>query len=154
MQLERNRMAGGFTLVESLIGIFILAIGMSALYTGLAFGFKCVGLAREERRATQILLETTETLRLYTWDQLHDPSFLPSRFTRQYDPLYTNEVNGTPGVIYTGQIAIASSPTTNENYSPFLNQVTVTLDWQSMGLTRHREITTLVTSNGLQNYVY
>ena len=146
----------GFSLVEVMIGMSILGVASSALYTGVAFGFRSVAMAREERRATQILLEATETLRLYTWEQLHDPNFLPSVFTRQYNPLYTNEASGdtNPGAIYTGHIAVAACPTTLENYSTNLNLVTVTLDWSTMGLPRHRTISTFVTRNGLQNYVY
>lgn len=150
MCCQRSRANTGFTMVEVMVAVCVLGIGLAALYSGIGYGFKCIGQAREERRATQILLEVTETLRLYDWDQLHDPNFLPSAVTYAYDPSST----GSPGVIYTNHITVSPVLPAVENYLNNLSQVTVALDWSSGGAPYHREITTFITRRGLQAYVY
>lgn len=137
-------------MVEVLVAVAVLAIGAASLYSGIGYGFRCVAQIREERRATQILLETTEIIRLYTWDQLHNPNFLPPVIKETYNP--GDEKN--PGVVYTNRITIASLPPDVENYLNNLSQVTIALDWISAGSSRHREITTFIAHRGLRSYVY
>jgi prepilin-type N-terminal cleavage/methylation domain-containing protein len=150
MGCQRSRANAGFTLIEVLVTVCVLGIGLAALYSGIGYGFKCIGLAREERRATQILLEATETLRLYDWDQLHDPNFLPSAVTYAYDPSST----GNHGITYTNRINVTPVLPAVENYLNNLSQVTVALDWSNGSAPHHREITTFITRRGLQGYVY
>jgi uncharacterized protein (TIGR02598 family) len=150
MRGRRSKQNTGFTLIEVLVAVGILGIGVAALYSGIGYGFKSISLAREERRATQILLQATETLRLYNWDQLHNSSFLPSAITYAYDPSSTSN----PGVTFTNRITVTDIPTTTENYRTNLSQATVAVDWSSGGGHHHREITTFITRRGLQVYVY
>src|ERR1043165_7672934 len=65
-----KRAAQGFTLIDALFAMVISGVMFTALYAGLAFGFKVIRIARENTRATQIMLEKMETIRLYTWDQV------------------------------------------------------------------------------------
>src|SRR5467141_1985271 len=80
MTLRQNRPAlrnlqGAFTLLEGLIGVAVMGILIVCLYTGMTSGFNVVRMARENLRATQVLQEKFETLRLYTWDQINSNGF-------------------------------------------------------------------------------
>src|SRR5262245_17486438 len=57
-----------FTLVEVMMGVLVLGIMVVSLYTGFAFGFTQIRIARENVRATQVLLEKMEVMRLLNWD--------------------------------------------------------------------------------------
>ena len=129
-------------------------------------------MSRENLRATQIMLEKTETLRLFTWDQLNTMSFFTngstqthflsdaagrqyicSHFVQKYDPNSTN----AQGLTYSGKIRFYDP----QNYSidaPYatnnMKAVWVELTWDTGNIHRTRSLTTLVTRNGLQNYVY
>ena len=140
-----------FTLVESLFAMALAGIMFAALYSGLAFGFNLIRIARENSRATQIMIEKMETIRLYTWNQITNAGFVPTnRFTVPY-----YSVNGTnSGLYYTGQISIATCPL-GTSYEDTMKKVTIRLDWGQMGNTnRTRMMTTYITRNGLQNYVW
>jgi prepilin-type N-terminal cleavage/methylation domain-containing protein len=150
MRLRQSGKRKGFTLVEVMVASAILGIGLAAAYATLSQGFNIVSMAREQRRATQILLQTTETLRLYTWDQIHTPGFMPTQFIAPYAP--DNSTNS--GMNYTVGLTVSPFPTSTEQYHDNICQVLVTVDWSSHASTRHREITTFVTRYGLQNCIY
>ena len=138
----------GFTLLEVLVAMVVVGISAIAMFSGINSGFFTMQLARENLRATQIMLEKTETLRLYSWDQINTSNFIPTTFTAPYDP---NSVNS--GITYTGTVQIAASGLTT-GYAASMKKVTVTLSWMTGGLSRNRAFTTYVSQNGLQSYVY
>ncbi len=144
---QRRRQAG-FSLVEVTVGMGLLATVMGALFSSFTSGFFTVQLARENLRATQILLEKVETIRLYSWDQINTPGFIPATFTAPYDP---NSTNG--GLTYTGTMTISDAPISS-SYSNEMKQFTVQLNWKTGKLDRAREFTTYVARNGLQTYIY
>ncbi len=98
------------------------------------------------------MLEKAETIRLYSWDQVNSNGFIPSTFTATYDgiPVTNGSYNGT---IYTGTLAIAAFPF-NTSYKTNMRQLTVTLQWNTHKVTRTRSLTTYISKDGLQNYVY
>jgi len=51
---------------------------------GINFGMFNLQMSRENLRATQIMLEKVETLRVCNWDQLITPGYLPTNFTAYY----------------------------------------------------------------------
>jgi type II secretory pathway pseudopilin PulG len=137
------------TLAEVLAAVTVLAICAAGLMGALANGFRTVQFARENQRATQILMEETEMIRLYTWDQVNKPGFIPTSFIAAYDP---QSANGG-GLNYTGAVAITSAPF-SASYATNIKQLTLTLNWSSKKVARTRTVTTLVSKDGLQNYVY
>ena len=137
-------------MVEVLVAVVVLAIMFVSLYSGFSAGFAVVQLARENLRATQILQEKMETIRLYTWEQINTPGFVPTNFV---DTFYSAGTNTTGSMSYTGRVTIVR-PVITEAYSNELKAVRINLQWVSAGVLRNREMQTLVTRNGLQNYIY
>jgi hypothetical protein len=135
--------------MEILVAAAVSGIVFVAVYAGISSGFAVVQLARENLRATQILQEKMETLRLYTWEQINTAGFIPTNFT---DVFYA-ATQAVSGLTYTGSVSIVETPVT-EAYSNDLKQVTVRVSWVSAKVLRQREMTTFVSHYGLQNYVY
>ena len=145
----RCRPQNAFTLVEVLIAVAVISIVFVTLYFGISAGFGVIATTREDLRATQILNEKLETMRLYTWSQLNDANTIPRKFTNWYYELANaNDL----GVAYTGSVTISGVPFSN-NFSSGMRQVRVGLSWMSGKVPRYREAYTYVSSNGLQKYI-
>lgn len=138
-----------FSLSEILVALAIGSVVFVSLYSGLSTGFAIVQLARENLRATQILQEKMETIRLYTWDQISTAGFIPTNFI---DVFYSS-TQYSGGLTYTGSVTIAAAPI-SESYSSDLKMVTVQVTWESANVLRTREMKTFVSRYGLQNYIY
>jgi prepilin-type N-terminal cleavage/methylation domain-containing protein len=140
-----------FTLVEVMVASALAGIMFSALLAGFTMSFQTIQLDRENSRATQVMLEKTEVLRLYNWDQLtgvDTNTYIPRTFTA---PFYPNGNNG--GFNYNGQVVITNVPIFS-TYSNNLRAVTINLTWTSGKAARSRSMTTWVSRYGLQNYMY
>ena len=145
---------GGFALVEVVVAVVLVAILFVTLYVGISVGFAVTRAERENLRATQIMLERMEGIRLFTWDQLLDASKNPPMFTNYFYP--PGLAQSSSGVQYNGQMIVTtnlvlSPPAT---YSTNLRMVTVQVQWISGNLTRTRSMSTYVGRNGVQNYIY
>src|SRR5467141_1260094 len=77
----------GHSLVEVMVALSVLGFMVVSLYAGFSSGFAVLRVARENLRATQILQERMEVLRLIKWDDVA-PGFIPTRFTA---PFYATE---------------------------------------------------------------
>jgi hypothetical protein len=109
--------------------------------------------SRENLRATQIILNRMEGVRLFNWDQLSDTAKLPTTFTESYDPSSTN---GNTGTVYNGTMTV-TTPVMNPPATYVSNgvrQITVTLSWNSGGMNHTRTMSTYVSKFGAQNYVF
>lgn len=141
-----------YSLPEVLIATVLLAIIASAFYAGLSSGFLVTQAAREDLRATQIMMQKMEGLRLCTWSQLSSYDF-----KEPYDPM--ERTNGV-GTMYYGRVE--TNPPVNVpssvSYWTNLCQVTVTLQWTNMNgrirLPHERKMQTQVARYGLQNYLW
>ena len=89
---QRRRVAAlaAFTLVELIVAMAVIAVVVIALYGSISSAFTSIRLARENLRATQIMVEKMEAIRLYDWDQITTPSFIPTNFLTSYDATATN----------------------------------------------------------------
>jgi len=145
-----------FTITEVLVAVIIVSIVFVSLYTAFSCGFASIKLAREDLRATQIMLKRMESVRLYTWSQIQDPDYFPTNtFSEYYDP--AGQTNGSGGGIpYTVTVSRTPNPsfTPSAAYSPNLRLITVRVSWASGNVRRQREMCTYVTRYGIQNYVY
>lgn len=153
LTLNRRRRSG-LTLVETMVGMGVFGVGMFSLYAGISLGFTVVDHTREDLRATQIIVEKMETIRLYSWDQVNTPNFIPATFTDHYYPAGVGNTNGwSSGVVYNGTVTLGSGPT-GRSYSTNLMLVTINVAWSDGGSSRSRQLSTYISRNGLQNYVY
>ena len=159
----RSAAAGaGFTMVEVMVGVAVFGVVFVSLYAGVTFGFNSVQLARENLRATQILVEKMEVIRLYSWDEINEAGFLPATFTNTYSPGTTiATVQGNKevlipaeGVTYFGTITVTNSGLSTENYRQKVKRVDLTVRWTTGRIQRSRSLSTLVAEGGLQSYVY
>jgi prepilin-type N-terminal cleavage/methylation domain-containing protein len=153
----RNRqcpLAGrqGFSMVEVLVGVALLGILFVTLYTAFSAGFGVIQLARENLRATQVLQEKMETIRLYSWDQINAAGFIPKEFQA---PFYAvgEHADDEKGLTYYGTVEVSAAPLA-ESYSADMKLVKIKLKWTSGRLQREREVQTFVSRYGLQNYIY
>ena len=149
-----------FSLVEVCIGVAILAVMLVSLYGGMSSSFAVVQSARENLRATQIMLERVEGLRLYNWNQLLYSNLVPTWFTNYYYPLAGS--GESKGCTYVGRLDI-SAATLNPpaTYSGNLRTINVSVYWTNyhgkgmkQQLVRSRSMTTYSARDGIQNYVF
>ena len=147
-----KRRIEAFTLIEVLVGVALSSVVFIALYLGFSGGFGVIQLSRENLRATQILQDKMETIRLYNWDQITSNGFIPATFTA---PFYATNTDSTAGggLIYYGTMSITNAPVT-ESYSNDLRMSIVQIVWTNGAVPRRREMRTLVSRYGMQNYVY
>ncbi len=143
-----SRSGNAFTLVEVMVGLGVVGIVFVTLYAAFALGFGVIQLARENVRATQILQEKMEMIRLYNWEQINSTNYMPRTFQDGFDP-----TNKTGSMIYSGTIAVSNAPIA-EDYRTDLLQVTAEIHWNSSGVTRRRQMSTFVSHYGMQNYFF
>ena len=136
-----------YTLPEVMMGVLIMSIMFVTLYTGFTQGFGVVQTSRENLRATQILQQYSELIRLYTWDQLKGTN-IPVTKTWTFYPLGGA---GAQGVTYTGTVAKASSDIL-EDYATNMMNFTITLTWTSGNIHHLRQMKTMVSQYGLHKY--
>ena len=141
---------GAWALSEVMIASALVPLVLACLYLGLAQGFNFIRQTREDLRATQVLSEKLETIRLYTWTQITNGT-VPVTFTNYYFPSALS--NGNRGTVYTGTLTIGNTPLA-ESYKTDLRQVTAVTTWTSGSIQHQRQMTTFVARNGLQNYIY
>ncbi len=150
-----------FTIPEVMMGVALMGIVFVSLLAGMSSGFSLTQGARENLRATQIMLERMEGIRLFNWNQLlYSNDLCPTTFSTNYYPLAGP--GESKGITYYGTMMI-----TNVNLSPSatygtnMRAITVTLRWTNYyvgGGSNHivhtRSMTTYSARNGIQNYIY
>ena len=143
-----------YTLAEVMIGVAVVAVMFVSLYVGLSFGFAMTRFDRENLRATQIILERMEGVRLFTFAQISDTSLNPPAFTNYFYPLASGLQS--KGTTYLGTMTVDNNFTMNPSatYSTNLKKITVTLQWTTGSVPRTRTMMTYVGKHGAQNYVY
>jgi len=149
IQTQRRQRAAGMTLIEVVIAMAIAGIMCVSLYAGLARSFGALQSSRHQLRATQILTEKLEVLRLYNWTQINTPGFVPGTFTDSYQPA----TNSNPGISYTGTITI-SGANVHPAYTNTMRKAVVQINWVSGGIPQTHSMETLISEYGVQNYLY
>ena len=148
-----SRFELGYTTMEVVIAVFIMSIMFISLYAGITFGFGVSRTERENLRATQIILERMEGIRLFRFDQLSDTNLNPLTFSRTYYPQASG--GQSQGITYNGTVTVDTNITLDPtaSYSSDMKRVTVQLTWVSEGATRTRSVTSYASKNGIQNYI-
>lgn len=158
MQLKSKACDEGkaaFTFSEVLISTGIALVVFGTIFGSMFTSLTITQLTRENLRATQIMVDKLEGVRLYNWAQINDTNFLQGAFTNSFyetNSIGSSAATGT-GTTFTGLVSVASVPFSN-SYSTNLRQITVTLGWVSGSLSHTRTMQTYVGQAGMQNYVY
>lgn len=147
-----------FTLIEVMMGAAVMTVVFVTIFGVMTMGMFISGTSRENLRATQIMVDKMEGIRLYSPTQLTNTTFLLQSFTNWFSE--TNNL-GLPnvqgyGVMYTGTITIAPVSFTT-SYSSNMQQVTVNIGWVSGGqgnIAHTRSMSTFYANQGLYNYVW
>lgn len=133
-----------FTLTEVMVAVGVVGILFVSLYLAFSAGFSMIQSTRENLGATEVLVQHTETLRLYTWSQLTGPT---------YKTNFTVDATNTSGITYFGDIAL-STPTA-ASYGTYANDIriiTIGVRWTNAfgkPLPHYRSMQTQVARNGL-----
>jgi prepilin-type N-terminal cleavage/methylation domain-containing protein len=160
---ERPRLSGSgqsaqsaFTLAEVMVSAFVLGVAAVSLYGAFGSGFMLVDSARQELRATQILTQKAEALRLCNWSSLTN---FPISFVESYDP--AGSASGTGGgTRYVGTVStgVPSAIPNSAAYKSNLCLATITLNWTNYSgartLAHSRTLQTMVARYGIQNYIW
>jgi len=148
----RNRRTSAFTLVEAVVATLVAAIAVPAFYGCVWAGIAMVKSTREDLRATQIMLQRMEAIRLSAYNALQNPTSYPTNVTDYYTPSGTN--NGTGGTAYTVSYNWAPGPATlPPSYRSNMVLVTVNASWKSGNVQQTRSSQTYVARYGIQRYV-
>lgn len=149
-----------FSLPEVLISVCIFSVMFISLYAGISQGFLVIDSARHNMRATQIMLEKVEVLRLFSWDAVTTPGYVPTRFSERLVPAYTtnsvavgNAVATGSGVTYYGTTTIGPAPV-DPAYTNTMRLVTISLTWTNGGVARTRTMQTLVAKYGIHEFTF
>ncbi len=156
---QGNPRQRAFTLAEVLVAVGVLGVMIVALYAGFSSGFAVVRVARENLRATQIMMQKTEAVRLYKWSQVTNAAFFKPSFTDWFDPSGTNTQSS--GATYQGFIDLRVPAGVPSAYKNSMRSVTITVYWtnypswpQTNLIVRGRQMQTYVARWGMQNYVF
>lgn len=142
--------------MEVLCSIAIAAIVATSLFVGFNNGFAILRTTREDLRATQILMQKTEAIRLLTWAQLSSNS--PTTFQEYYNPSGAATNSGV--TLYVGTISstgLATNIPDGVLYKSNLYLVTITVAWTntvgSKPVGHFRQMQTMAAKAGMQNYL-
>src|SRR5882724_5486207 len=120
----------GFSILELLISVTVMAIIFVAVFSGVSSTFNLMTTARENLRATQIMVSRLEGIRLCAWSsgQLFNTNVVPTTFTESFYPLGLNTTTNN-GITYSGTLTITTNPIISPaaSYGPNLAAVTVTV---------------------------
>ncbi len=143
----------GFTLVEAIVATLVAAVVLPAFYASLAAGFASMKAAREDLRATQVILQRMEAIRLSPYKTLQDPAAYPAKSTEYYSE--SGKTNGAGGTAYTISYSWAAPGSTyfSPSYRSNVLLVTVAASWNQGNVQHSRSMQTYVARYGIQRYV-
>lgn len=149
--------AEAHTLPEAIIAVALVGMMLVSLYAGFSSGFAIVRSTRENMRATQILVQRMEAIRLYAWNELlYTNNFNNTTFVESYDPLGALSGSGG-GTAYSGTIQLEIPAALPAAYCDNMRLVTISVYWtNNIGgepFTHSRQMQSCVARHGMQSYV-
>ena len=140
---------GGFSLTEAVVALAVGGVMIVSLYSGMTSATFSMRMAREDARATQIMLDKIEVVRLCSWEQINDKDFMPSTFTAVIYPEL-----GTNSPVISGTLEIEKVNSLPSTYKHAVALVTVSVKWGEKGkMQRSRQMSTYVSEHGITKYL-
>lgn len=134
--------ARGFTLVEVIMSVFVLALTITTAITTMQRAFLNLDSARNLETASRIMQCELEKERMLTWAQVSSSAYQPT-----IDAAFLRN----PAVA--GRFTLSRTVTVLPNRSSQMLQITLTATWRSYdGRTQQRSYTTYYGQNGLHAY--
>jgi len=115
-----KKVPAGFTFVEAMVSMLVLAIMISGLFTCLSFISGSARRATYETEGNMRVVKTLELLNQYPYEMI----------TTDYFPIETLTANGVLAYAITTTITSVTLPTTHKN-------ITVDYTWKDGGIMRH-----------------
>src|SRR5205823_4851234 len=125
--------SAGFTVAEAIVGMGIVGVLIISLYAGLTSGMGTIQLAREDMRATEILVRNMDQIRLFTWDQITNGTTIPTSFLAGFNPANPTPTNNMTSshvgngnaygqqsiipLVYSGTVTISAFPDATPTYN-------------------------------------
>ena len=119
-QKKSRNISGGFTLVEAIVSLLILAIMIAVLFACLSFIAGSAQRATYETQGNMRVVKTLELLEQYPYNMV----------TTEYFPVECVTDNGNLVYAITTTIAEVTSPTIHKN-------IIIDYTWKDGGITRH-----------------
>lgn len=142
----------GYSLAEVTVGLGLLGLVTTSLFSGMSMTTAQTRIAQEDLRATQIMLERMEGIRLFNWDQLTNTDLCPATFAASFYP--TSDTNSEPsGITYYGTVVVTNT-SLSVSYTNQLRAITVSVAWTNFAMPHQRSMTTYQAQYGMQNYVF
>ena len=147
-------------MIEVIVSLGLISVVLTSLYAGITVSFFTVDASRQDLRATQIMLERMEGIRLFNWNQLAYSNMIPTTFTNYYYPLASG--NESKGITYVGTMTVTNATLNpSATYQTNMRAIIVEVFWTNYhgyGLTKkvvsRRSMTTYSTDSGMQNYIF
>lgn len=148
--INQRRRLLAFSLIEIMVALAILGVVATGFMAAFGTGFNLIKGTRLEQRATQVLLEKMEVIRVFNWDQIVTPGVIPTNFV---EPFFTMGDETNTSISYRGNVSIAMPPVSNA-YSNDLRLITIDLFWTNDNRVIHRSASTFVSRYGMQQYFF
>jgi prepilin-type N-terminal cleavage/methylation domain-containing protein len=143
-----------WTLPEVMVAVALLALMAVSMFAAFGFGFQVLRSTRDDLRATQILTQKIESIRLCTWYQL------TNQCPHTFKETYANSGSNAPGTVYYGTISLGQNTNLPSAYRANVQLVTVSLTWTNSStanqsaIVHTRAMQTQSAYYGEQNYLY
>jgi prepilin-type N-terminal cleavage/methylation domain-containing protein len=131
MMLKRKNKEKGFTLVEILITIVVVAVALMALLSVFIYGFNLLSRMKQTAIATQCAQEELENIRNLTYDEILalGPSFTNDSLTL---------LENSSGV-----------RTVEDSVGEDIKKLTISVFWTYRGQNMRKDIVTYITREGI-----
>ena len=136
----------GFTLVEVMFGLTIVAVGFIGMVEGMVVGYEMLETAHQQTLAAQIMQGEVEYLRMQPWSTISSLTSASATSLSNYTEFSgTSLATVTSGTTLKFARSVASTdPHTN------LRQITMTVSWTSLtGKTHSRSCSAYIGKYGL-----
>lgn len=131
MGSKKSKKSGGFTLIEVLITIFLLAVVLISLISAFLYGFNILSRIKQVAVATQIVQEEMEQVRNMDFDSV---LLLGTTFTHE-----------DLGQLLEGQGTLALEAGPGDD----IKKLTVSVTWKHRGEVQRKDVVTYVTRDGI-----